>query len=309
MKLEPLPGRWFLVTEILYNLMLLWGEVSMVSPFPIDVVEYLATFLCDDFQTLQAYTLVCQSWNTIARPFLFRKITLKKVEQLLLLDSNLEAVPAMRIWIREIRILGFIFYERDDSSVPWICYFSTKLTTKLEHLHTIEIVSVQRYLDLSQYKTFLEGFSSLSSLKSLSFVDCVFSADVLLAFINTPPQLQDVHLHDIRVMSSMFVDQTDNATSPTFRSGCLRSLRIHSNDSSFIQPLPEFLKWFNGGQMTHTIQSVQIHIQSLSSLRDVGSFLKAVGLALHDLSLRFVGAQYWGPDRGNAGMPICAISE
>lgn len=287
------------------------SQFPRVMPtLPPEIVEYSATFLWSDIKALQSWRLSCRTWNDLIRPYIFRSITLNSEKRLSEFESLLDNVPSMRFWVRELIVMAKLHSARDYCSIPWIDRLPLELPSKLEKLHTLGIFDFQDFWDPSEHNGFFDHFSSFSSVKSLSFVNCVFPASILLAFVCSLPGLLDVHFHDIQVMSSMFVSGSpaSKTKKPSLHPPCLTSLRIHSGNSTSTQPLREFLGWFIGNETMQSLRTVQIHIQSIASIEDTGSFLKTLGPRLRELELYFVGAQHWGVTRGLPGMLLRAYT-
>ncbi|KAI0790502.1 hypothetical protein C8Q75DRAFT_762131 [Abortiporus biennis] len=269
------------------------------TPLPLEIVEYLAGFFWEDQATLKVYTLICRSWNQVAKPYLYRSITIYDEFRLHELENLLESNKSMQHWIRELRIEGGLRSARDSPFDSWVFVLAMKLPNLLKRLHTLEFVSVQPYpsgLATQQLEDFVSQMTGFLTLKCLSFIDCSFQGGVLLSFIHGPQHLEELHLHDIRMMSSTLVGQDSDHPPPSMR---LRQLKIHSTQPDYAQPLPEFLKWFTSKECMSTLQSVEIDVRYISGLKDTGAFLKTLGPTLRYLNLRFTDSQHWGHDRGS----------
>lgn len=173
------------------------------SALPDEIIDHIASHLWDDFPTLSAASLVCQTWHGMVRPYVFRSVTilLGNEARMQVLMDMVERTTPMAHWIRELRIAHP--KTRIPSFQLWQLWTSDAygpFMKKLERLHSLVFVDMAVYLmkpptleEMLALPTRISEFHG-HTIRAVSYVDCRLPKPLALPFVRCLPLLQSMTL-------------------------------------------------------------------------------------------------------------------
>ncbi|KAJ3481125.1 hypothetical protein NLI96_g7878 [Meripilus lineatus] len=259
--------------------------------FPLELVDYIGSFLWDSFATLQAVSLTCRDWHTTIRPCIFRALTINSEHRLKEVERLLDSEPTIAFWIRELRL-------KPDPSIAlagpgwghilhpcaWMFRFPIILPWKLKKLRAIELIGiVEAGWKYRQMAMLLPKFSYFKTVKSLSFIDCRLPKGVIASFISVFPSM-----NELRVINTLDTADTNlNSSDKLPRLGApqLTSLHLQGGDDVVDLESHGFLTWMDPRACLQRLKCLQIRLQHPANVRDFGRMLTVLGPSLQHLDL------------------------
>ncbi|TCD70630.1 hypothetical protein EIP91_002349 [Steccherinum ochraceum] len=110
-----------------------------IASLPAETLDHIVNLLWDDFRSLTSASLACRAWHALARPYIFRSVTVGDETSVYKLGQKLEEIPALAYWVRELRIshhgptARFYFWHLWTSNTLY------SVTSRLKKLYTITL--------------------------------------------------------------------------------------------------------------------------------------------------------------------------
>ncbi|THH27292.1 hypothetical protein EUX98_g6884 [Antrodiella citrinella] len=254
-------------------------ELSKPLRLPAELDALIMSFLSADPRSLKNAALTCRPWLAAARPYIFRHVQVVSQGQMERLVCASWFSPVISECIRTVRIgdpTTFDFMQ--DNSVLVFIFSLANMPIPLRNLCALEIHNVGQLWDA---KTITQ-LSRLSSVVSLTFGKCAFSADEFCAIVFSFPNL--LHLK-IEYCGSVFLGRLKHAALPRQCNPGLISLSI-DDKCCLKEGLESLLDCLLSSRSRSTLRSVKFMI-SQDSVQAVGEFLWALGPHVEKLDLGF----------------------
>ena len=173
---------------------------SQSLAFPVETLDNVFSHLWDDFAALRQLSLICRSWSSITRPYIFRRVWINGRERLLELGKLFEDTPAVAFWIREVRIQNI-----DHLSVFLDIWTSQDLLTimeKMQRAHSLHFrdigdgdLAALSCLDSLDWSLLIHNVSKMTPVRELILFNCFAVRPLALSFIKFLPNLQSLTFH------------------------------------------------------------------------------------------------------------------
>ncbi|KAJ3557318.1 hypothetical protein NM688_g1538 [Phlebia brevispora] len=247
--------------------------------FPFDVIEHVAAivYYSDDDETLRACVLVSRTWWIASRLYVFRRIRIVSEDRLNSFAHLLQSDPSVGPLVR-----GLVIQPDTGTTLApseWIAKFPSTLSSKLIHLHAIELVQL---CEMGEYilADFFHEFAKFETVSRLTVRDSLIAMRMILAFASALPRLRDFRIGMTREMPTNLWDAPPNLLDPSLT---YLELKIGNLYSDGIQ---ESLTWALSSNSLTTLQSLNILV-FFGQAKAVMDGLNIIGSRLHHLELDF----------------------
>lgn len=258
---------------------------------PLDIIFLILDLVAqirDRKISLRSCSLVCQEWNTIARTYIFRRITINGGSSVGDFLHILKSSPHLGKLITQVRyVQDSIFMNGAKSSQLLLLVQS--LPAVVPNLHTLFLHGVFRGRpnDNALQIDLLTSLSGLTSVEKLNITDSVIPIPHLVAYISSFPNLRHLNVH---WLEAALDDEPLGSPIISSRSSCqLSSLRLRNIDD-----LPIFFHRILSSALKHTLRSLILAVGNQDSSH-VSSFLRDVGPRLEHLDLTLITYYDVGP--------------
>ncbi|KAL4250469.1 hypothetical protein ABKN59_006959 [Abortiporus biennis] len=254
-----------------------------------DIMSFIAAYFISDPSNLLNYQLTCKEWYLASRPFTYRTISLRKIEDFVALFHLIDTQPMVEHWIHELKILSFQYHtsishwEDPEGNLLFVEKVASYLSSHendfyLPALRTLHLSgfylppprtsqpqgvetskAVVSFLDVLRTR-----FSTISKLKLTS---CSFTVDDINILVFDLPRFRHLELCEI-YNSCLRKDIIPTHGPPNLMSiSCTESGDVCSN----------LMWWISKTPSTSTLQSIRFDLLSLPALEILDEFLHEMG--------------------------------
>ena len=150
----------------------------VVHSLPPELLSAIVEQLWDDGRTLGTSALVCSVWREASHPFIYRKIIIRKSEDIAELADQIQYEPRIASWIQTLRFEGNSVPRRrlpgpttnttEMDIDRWIYPFLPLIGTQLPNVRNFELFGFQHMsLRPADCQAFAEWILQLSQLDSV----------------------------------------------------------------------------------------------------------------------------------------------
>ncbi len=262
---------------------------------PLDIVFLLIDVVAqlgDHGLTLRNCSIVCREWSSIARTYIFRKITVRGTCGIEDFFDILKSSPHIG------RLVLQVIYEQeslftDATMSPQFHDFIRSLSGTLPNLHTLSLNGVFRNQDGPLQPDLLKSFAALTSVSGLSITASITSTQFLITYISSFPNIRRLNIN--------WLEDGPNDAPSTYlpaSQSVLTSVRLRNVDD-----LPRIFRHITSSNSAHVLRYLTLAVANGDS-NHVSSFLREVGPTLEHLDLGLVTYYDAGPISEYHCMPI-----
>ena len=258
---------------------------------PLELVDQIVELSQYDSKAMQACALVCRTWNSITRAYIFRSVRLQAGEQLTHFEDLVRQSPEIGQRVRELTFGPFTPTKTYRASMPWVARIPRTLPGLLPFVRTI---CFERLSDAAEYcdAKFFKAFHNFTPVTKLVLDDSALNIPTLRAFACSLPRLEEFVIQGLLPLMV-----TVWASPPLISKPRFTALTI----DFAIQPsttMADFIEWFLRSDARYTVRSLDLTVKVLDA-KPVNQLLSRVGPNLEHLGLKLQAlfSSQWEYDR------------
>jgi len=201
---------------------------SPEASLPFDIIEIIGAHLSRSGSSPRECSLTCRMWYSAVRPLIYRRVTIRSVDDTQRLHELTRSDPAVGRWIHELRIS----YDRRYLGLDdWFLDFpETFSSDTLSNIHSLHFRGQEAWhtsdIQLMKAIKLIPRLASFASVRRLSFLDCVVPYDFAKSIICAFPDLRDLHMHSV-----IYTQPHPRVELPQlYHPRNVESIRIHADD-------------------------------------------------------------------------------
>lgn len=246
--------------------------------YPPELVLSTIKCLRDDCRGLQVCMLVCKTWYTFTRPFLYEAVTIRNEGKVKDIMATIARNPEIAEWIKELRVFAPYNSRR-------LVYWSSGVGRLVDCLRNFQTLEFGREVILFK----LQYFHVFASIRNLRLTRLTLSQIYLMDILANLSLLSSFGLYYCLAENSS-VSEGGFALPIAFQHNPhLRCSHFSWTTTSGPNPpvANDFIRWLQTSGVSDTLRTVAfyLHCKSSQSLAEVGDFLKTIGDTLEGLAL------------------------